>query len=309
MTNTMFSTREVPWMKVGTIINVPGVTAEEAIQLAGLDFDVVTRPAAYWNDDTESYVPVAGRVALVRDDNDQFMNYATDSYQPIQYREAFAFMDVINPTYVAAGALKDGRQGFIVAELPALADIGLHLRGQDDPHKLYVLLRTSQDLTLGIEVMLTTLRGRCMNQLTLPSLKRDVPQMWAIRHTRNVRTRMEQAQSVLTQASEYVDTFMEMTSALVDIDIDFDEARKTLTYVLPKKPQRDTQIDSILNAFQHSDTVGFPGTGWGLVNAVDEYFEWLRPERRRTDESKFTTGLDGMAHNLTAKTAAILLRG
>ena len=307
MTSSMFSTRDVPWSKVGTVLDVPGITAAEAMTLAGLDFDIVKRPAAYWDDSTESYVPVAGRVALVRDDNDQFMNYATENYEPIQYRGAFDFMDEINPRYVAAGALKDGRQGFIVAELPELSDFSLHLRGQEDPHKLYVLLRTSQDLTHGIEIMLTTLRGKCMNQLTLPSLKKGSEQMWSIRHTRNVRDRLEQAQGVILQADEYVKTFEEMTAQLADIDVDFSEAQKLLTYVLPDKPQRDTQIDAIVNAFRHSKTVGFPGTGWGLVNAVDEYFEWLRPERRRTDESRFTTGLDGTAHKLTARTASLLL--
>lgn len=306
--DAQFSTREVPWMKVGTTIDVHGVTAEEAITLGGLNFEVETRPAGYL-DSRGEWRTVSGRVALVRADTDEVFNYATEDYHPVQYREAFEFFDNINPTYVAAGTLRNGRQGFLVAELPERSELNMKLRGVDDPHKLYVILRTSQDLSRGIEIIVSTLRARCMNQLTLPSLKRDVPQMWSIRHTRNVRARMEQARDVLATADAYVDAFTSITQRLADIDVDFDEARRLLTRVLPNKPKREEQLDSIIASFSSSPTVGerFFGTGWGLTNAVDEYFEWLRPARGRTDESRFTDGLDGSAHTYTARIAQLLL--
>jgi len=302
----MFSTREVPWAKIGSVIDLPGVTAEEAAILGGLDFEVKPEPAGYFRDGKWHAAP--NRFALVRQDTGEVFNYATTSYQPIQYAEAFGFIDGINPEIVAAGSLRDGRQGFIVAKLPELFDVSLKLRdGRTDPHELYVLLRTSTDLTHGIEIMLTTLRGRCMNQLTLPSLKKNVPQLWSIRHTRNAHTRLAQARSIITAIEHYTDAFESITSRLADIDIDFDQASKLLMHVLPDKPKRDEQIDGILTAFKDEETNGFTGTGWGLTNAVDEYFEWTRPEHRRTAESRFLTGLEGQAHKFTARTAQLLL--
>jgi phage/plasmid-like protein (TIGR03299 family) len=239
---------------------------------------------------------------MVRTDIGEFYGYATSSYQPVQYRDAFSFLEEINPRFVSAGTMKNGRQGFVVIQLPEEDRINIRLpNGVDDAHTLYVILRTSQDCTKSIEIAVTTLRERCMNQLTLPSLTRGVSQRWSMRHRRNVHEKMNQARTVLTKTHDYVTEFESIVERLADIDLDYETARDQLHHVLPDRPRRDAQVAIILNTWENSDTVGCPGTGWGLVNAVDEYFEHLRPNRISTPESRFTTGLDGTAHLMTAQ--------
>lgn len=301
----MFSTREVPWMKKGNVIDVPGVTAEYAAILGGLNFAVEKHPAGYRVG--KKWVPDDNYMALIRQDTGDNYGFASSDYELVQYRDAFAFLDDIGPKFVSAGALYGGRQGFVVVELPERFNIDLTIKGKADPHNLYVIVRTSQDRTRAIEIILTTLRGMCMNQLTLPSLKRGAKQAWSIRHTPNARERMEQAKDVIKRTDEYVTAFQDIATSLADIDVDFDKAMATLHHVLPDLPKRDNQVNAIMDTFNHGETVGFPGTGWGLVNAVEEYFEWLRPNHLATFESQFSAPLDGQAHRMTEKTVRALL--
>jgi phage/plasmid-like protein (TIGR03299 family) len=292
----MFSTREVPWSKVGTVIDHP-VNAEKAMRIGGLDFEVLPRPAGYLRNAAWHVAPE--RVALVREDTGEVYGYASEDYTPVQYHDAFNFMDEINPRYVAAGALKGGRQGFLVAVLPNKYQIALDLGGVKDPHDLYVLLRTSHDLTRGIEIVLTTLRGKCMNMLTLPSIKAGAKQTWAIRHTTNVHVRLAQAKKIITGADAYAREFEGIAQRLASIDLSVSAQEDILRSVLPDKPTRNEQTADILAALDFETNVEFKGTGWGLLNATNEYFLYLRSERARTTESRFTNGIDGTAHRMT----------
>lgn len=292
----MFSTRDVPWSTVGTIIDHP-VNAAKAMRIGGLDFDVLPRPAGYLRNAAWHVAP--GRIALVREDTGAVYGYASEDYTPVQYREAFEFVDGINPEYVAAGALKDGRQGFLVAKLPSKYQIMLNLHGTEDPHELYVLLRTSHDLTHGVEVILTTLRGKCMNMLTLPSITDGAKQTWSIRHTTNVRMRMAQAKNIITSADVYAQEFESIAHRLADIDLTVPEQETILRSVLPDKPTQDEQVADILAALDFETNVEFRDTGWGLLNATNEYFLYLRSGRARTKESRFTDGINGTAHRMS----------
>lgn len=302
---TTFTTRQAPWMKLGPVIE-EDVDSTQAAKLGGLDFTVSLEEVAFTKNG--DWHKVNTRRAVVRDDTDDFFGFVSDGYAPVQYSEAFSFMDQINPRYVSAGTLKGGRQGFMVVELPHEYDLAnLEVKGEVDPHELYVIMRTSHDLSKGIEVALVTLRGKCMNQLTLPSMTANAPQKWSIRHVGDPHAKLKQAENVLTNADNYVSAFVENTKRLSEIPVSVDDAETLLSRLLPDRPKRDEQVKSITQAFEHSEHVGFAYTGWGLVNAVSEYFEWQRTHGR-TDESYFTCGLEGPSHKYAGRTAQVLLR-
>jgi hypothetical protein len=117
------STRTVPWTKIGPLVDTP-MTAKEAAQLGGLNFTVSKRPLFFGEDEnaTTGTEKIGERAAVVRDDTNQWLGVMSKSYPLIQYSEAFDFMDTVGGvTYHAAGALKKGKQGFIVAQLPDIA--------------------------------------------------------------------------------------------------------------------------------------------------------------------------------------------
>lgn len=304
-----FSARAVPWMKIGHVIE-DDVTAAEAARLGGLDFDVELKPAGYLNQPgTSKWRRAEGRFAIVRPDTGDVFNYTTETYEPVQYRDAFTFMDQINPRYVAAGSFNGGRQGFIVSQLPERTSLDLKLGGETDHYDLYAVLRTSQNLSRGIEVSLLTLRDRCMNELTLPSLTRNAVQSWSYRHTKSVHEKMSQAADVLTKTDRYVDAFTDQTTRLVKVTLDTPDAEKILRAALPDRPKREEQVTAILDRWRTSPTVGFETTGYGLTMAASEYFEHGRPMNRgRSEQSRFTGALDGATHKYVARVAQLALR-
>ena len=303
----LFSTRSAPWMKLGTQIDEP-VDAATAAKLGGLDFDVELHPVGFTTNKGKNYKRVPDRFAITHGGTGEFFQFASSGYGVVQYREAFTFLDAISPHIVAAGALRGGRVGFMVVKHPDVAGLAdLTLAGVPDPHDMYVVVRTSQDMSYALEISLMALRGRCMNELTLPSFTKRAPQRWSLRHSKSVHTRMLQAQDALTKARNYQDEFAKIAARLADIDVNLDDAKNMLELSLPDRPRRDKQIEEILGVYEQSPNNGFVGSGWGLVQGVSEYFEWERPGRAQTDATQFQNALEGTTHQRVGKVAQVVL--
>lgn len=305
-TDQSFSARTVPWAIEGATEVTEAVTAADAIQLAGLDWDVELRKDGYQNGKGNWVVDQTKR-KVVRVDTDEALGTVSPTYQTLQYREAFDFMDSVHPDFVAAGAQKKGKQAFVVVKSPTQLDV---LDGED-PHDLYVVLRSSHDGSRAVEVLLLPLRGTCMNMLPLANFGRSAAkQRWAIRHTKNMHAKLEQARAVLDGSEEYAKVFSETAARLADTDVELDGARRLLEVSAPHwlaKPD-ETYVDPILDTYQHSSTNGYVGTYWGLLNAVSEYHEHVRGRGERRPETRWTQGLDGAGDKALQRTLQVLNR-
>lgn len=324
--DTQFSVREAPWMKIGKLIDEP-VTAKEAARLGGLDFEVELREVGIIVQDTTdptyqaafpksktragTFIKIDKRRAVVAKDNGQFMGFVSSSkYNMLQYGEAFDFMDNLGAPYVAAGALRGRRQGFMVVK-PNVEMF--EVINNEDPHDLFVTLRTSHDCTRGIEVMVMPLRGRCMNQLTLRSFAKGVPHRWSIKHTSTMQEKLNEAQKSLKNVGLYVKQFEKLADRMVNTVIKPHEARVMLETVIPMPKARTARVElqyqdrinAILDLWQTSPTVAYAGTGWGLVNALSEHQDWYRSGG--TPESRFLNALEGETHKRINNLAALVL--
>jgi phage/plasmid-like protein (TIGR03299 family) len=304
---TTFSSRQVPWLKVGTVIDDPDVDAREAARLGGLDFEVELRRSAFERSDGSAWRIVDSRYAVVRQDTEQFFSHVSAGYKPVQYAEAFTFMDGINPRYVSAGQFNGGRQGFMVVQLPEHMNIDPQPLGESDPHQLYVVLRTSHDLSKAIEVAVLPLRDRCMNQLPLSTFMRSTPQHWSIKHVGDVTKKLANAKLTLTRTEQYVEVFTRRVQELAQTRVTTDRLGHVLRLILPDRPGRDAQVTTIQSAFKSQPEVGFTNTAWGGVNAVSEYFEHGRESGSRTPQSRFTDGLAGNTAKYVNRVAQLLL--
>jgi phage/plasmid-like protein (TIGR03299 family) len=325
-----FTARQVPWMKIGRIIDDPHVDAAEAARLGGIDFDVELRPSGYWTDheviddgegnqvfidDDGNHVAEPGhwtvepsRFAVVRPDDKSWFSYVSDEYQLVQFREAFEFMDNVNPRYVAAGALNHGHQGFMIVQLPDHLAVDVEVNGEHDPHEMYVVLQTSHDLSKAIKISVMMLRGKCMNMLTLPSFNRDVLQNWSIRHVGDPHEKLKEAHRTLTRASDYQQTFERLTTQFGSVRVTSDDLRHIARRVLPERLKtREEQVEAIVDRFESSETVGFKETGWGAINAVSDYLQWGRTTAVRTPQSEFTSPLDGDTAKYVNRTAQLVM--
>jgi phage/plasmid-like protein (TIGR03299 family) len=298
---TQVSSRLAPWMKLGELAD--GVmTSTEAAQLGGLDFKV-REDALYSAQKVDGKPPkfskITGRKVLVNEDNGEWLGIVSTGYPVVQYSEAFDFMDGVSPHFVAAGALRGGKQGFMVVKTDAKIKL-------DDEHELFAVLRTSHDSSRAIEVMVMPLRGKCMNQLTLRSFSKGVDHRWAITHTGDVKAKLAAAHDAVKKLSTYARSYESNAQRLQSIKVSDEVTNETLRRVLPDRPKRPEVIQSILSNYHNRpETVGYEGTGWGLVNAVSEYFEWDRA--LGTPESRFLAALQGQTHNAINKTAGYIL--
>jgi phage/plasmid-like protein (TIGR03299 family) len=307
-----FSTREVPWMKLGQLEDNP-LTAKEAAKAGGIDFTVSAKQLAFAqypdNEDGDGihWAGINDRVAIVRDDTHQPLSIVSKGYPILQYGEAFDFMDeAVNGSdtrYVAAGALRGGRQGFMVVRAPQEAQRDI-LNG-DDRHEFFFVLRTSHDRTRGCEVMVMPLRGRCMNQLTLSSFSKNVQQRWSVRHTSTMTEKLAEVKSALAKVGEYTERYAEVVEKLVTVKLTENQARQILEKVETQRAKTDEKIDSILHLWNEGETVGYDGTGWGLVNAVSDYYDWGRTGG--SPESRFLAALEGQTFKAVNRTAGLIL--
>jgi phage/plasmid-like protein (TIGR03299 family) len=296
--------RNVPWMHWYTDVVETPMTSAEALKAGGLDFTVSMRNIQF-------AVPIAdemfwsnapSRKAVVRDDTDDLFEVVSSTYAPLQYADAFSFLDGINPEFVAAGSLKDGRQGFMVIQLPEQHGIQM---GLDDPHELYVIIRTSHDRSRGIEVSVMPLRDKCMNSLGISSFAANAPQRWSITHTGDVMGKMHNAEKVILGAKAYATEFAQMVDRLQAIKLDTDTATKILRRVIRKSPKQEDAVQQVLGIWNTAETVALGNTGWGLTNAVSDYFEWNR--KGGSDQSQILGVLEGVTTKAISGTAALVL--
>lgn len=305
-------TRVAPWMTHGGG-NFGGQvkTAAEAAELGGLNFDVELCDVGYRITDNSYYTNIPTRKAVVAKDNGDFMGFVSSSiYNPLQYAEAFNFMDTISPDYVAAGTLRGRRQGYMVVK----CDVDLNVLGGEDKHDMFAVLRTSHDCSRGIEVIAMPLRYRCINQVTLKSFMKGVDQRWSIKHNTSMHAKLAEAQSSLKKIHLYAMRFAKIAETLAEKQVNVNAGRKLIEYVIPAPKHAKTdrahdqwseRINRITDLWQNSPTVAYAGTAWGLVNAVSEHYDWYRVGG--TPESRFLNALEGETHKKINKLTAVLL--
>lgn len=307
-TDVQVSTREVPWMRLGRLAD-DVMTAKEAAEAGGLNFEIEKWALTATSPDGSTTLAVDQRTALVRKDTGQWVGIMSKNYPILQYGEAFDFMDTVmsegdgTARYVAAGALRGGRQGFMVVKAPESFPV---LDG-DDPHDLYAVLRTSHDGSRAVEVSVMPLRHRCMNQLTLPSFAKGVPYRWAISHTSTMAAKLAEAKLSLANIGKYADAYRINALRLAAVKLNEENAIQILESVLPDRPRRTEQVTRIINTWHTSDTVGsrFDFTGWGLLNATSDYFDWGRTGG--SPESRFVAALQGQTHKVIGQVAGRIL--
>jgi hypothetical protein len=144
-----------------------------------------------------------------------------------------------------------------------------------------------------------------MNQLTLSSFTKNVPHRWSIKHTYKMHEKLAEANDSLVKLAAYGERFEKLVARLLDTPVEASKAMAVLDAVLPARAKKDEVIQKIIT-LRDAEQVGFVNTGWGLVNAVSEYFDWQRSGG--TPESRFLGALEGQTTKAINKTVVHLLR-
>ena len=310
--DTSFTSRELPWIKLGRLSDT-GLSVQDAIKEGGLDFTVSLRDVKYEvkvNDkttDEPQWERADKRAALVSDDSDElFEVVSAKKYKIIQYAEAMDFIGTVNPTVVAAGTMRNRKQGFMVVQLPGLSSVQAL---QDvDPHDMFCVLRTSHDRTRALEIALMPLRGKCMNMLPLASMTQGAKQRWAISHQGNPQAKIAEAQFAIKRTEAYAIGYADTVQRLIATPMDVEAGEKILRTVIRKSPRSEDTVHAVTALWQNDQTVGFTDSAWGLVNAVSSYYQWERKAAGTTATSQFTGALSGGTYSAINRTLVRALR-
>ena len=282
---------ERPWHGLGTLVEGQAMTAAQAIEAAGLDWEVETQPVYTrsakprrpWRLGDELYTEIPRRRAVVRQDTQEVFGVVGDQYTPVQNQTACDVLDAVvgtgDATYHSVGSLWGGRRVFFLAKL--MGDYEL-----DNGEKLdsYILLDNSHDGRTAMRMRLTTVRVVCHNTLTMATAKQAA---WRARHSPSILGRVNEARDLLGLNAAYMARYMDECNRLAD-EAFSREAMESLTRDLlhldPAKGlggQRGHMADSaegMVSLFERG--AGNRGeTKWDAFNAVTEFVDHHRTTR------------------------------
>lgn len=279
LVESMFSVRQTPWHGLGRIVQ-DAPNTEEAIKLAGLDWNVQERPVFYQADDG-SFKQVSGFKNLVRSDNGKVLSVMKNSYGVVQNSKAFSFFDPFIESGLAsfetAGSLRDGKTVWVLA---CLNKAPLIVKG-DDIVKAYLLLAHAHDGTMSVRAGFTPTRVVCNNTLQGAIGDKD-SRLIRINHSLRVNDRLDQIQKIVDGLNATFQATEEQYRALAGADINQQDLLNYVNVVFELRPNGDDREklrakkmqETIVNLFENGAGAymkSAKGTYWGAYNAVTEY--------------------------------------
>ena len=189
-------------------------SAEDAMRIAGMDWHVDQVPMV-----TASGLDVPKHKALVRSDNSRVLAVVGKDFQPLQNHEAFAFADTFRDrfggNYESAYCLSHGAR--IMLQLKINGGFDLPSKEGEDHIDKYLTLFENRGGG-GVQGFFTTIRVFCTNQFR--SLKNNKAESFSIRHTKNMKARIEEAFTVFSMSQKWFQVFEEKARYLAQKQVD-----------------------------------------------------------------------------------------
>ena len=270
--------RELPYMNAfGTVDISRAKTVDDALQMAGLDWEVVQRDI--FDEKGNSLSPF---IANVRETDDQLLGIVTKKYRVMQNNIAFDFVDnLVNDGFKfdRAGQFRDGRSIWVMGTLPETQILG-------DDISNNVIFVNSHDGTSGVKVMMTPIRIVCSNMMNYAL--READRTWASKHTKHVYHKLEEAKYTLGLANNYMTALNEEAERLAKIKMSEAQIEDTFDRLFPIDRNKDSErkINNIelmkadfKRCYEAPDLANFKGTAYGAVQAMSDYVSHRLPNR------------------------------
>ncbi|RTL59996.1 MAG: DUF945 domain-containing protein [Sphingobacteriales bacterium] len=314
--HSFFSVKEKAWHGLGQIVqDYPN--SKEALQFAGLDFEVLKRPNTHKLDDSTEVISKSSFYTYRPDTGAILGDRLGKDYEVVQNADAFSFFDAIvegdGIQYETAGALGKGEKIFITAKLPGYIKVG-----NDDMIEKYLFLTTSHDGFGSIMAAFTPVRIVCNN--TLNAALRNCTNSIKIRHTANVKERLEQAHKVMGISNQLSIQLEGIFNQWAKVHITDKEVLKLIQLAMvPNKEVlqniQNDELDELSTCFKNmcDDVYEYQmsspsqflettkGTVFGAYNAITGYFQNVR--NYKDDEAKMKSLLYGGTAQLRTQKA------
>ena len=291
---SMFSVRQMPWHREGTILaDYPG-DWDEARKLAGLDWDpIATEVYALTDlnaDGSPHYEPIDGWKCIARSDNGAVLSINKDTYTVIGHGEMGEIVEAVlaqpNVKWETAGVLDGGRSVWCLA----LLDEPVTLPGDDSPTLPYLAITNRHDGTAACALRATAVRIVCANTFRAAELEGErTGATFSFIHKSSWRSRIEEARQAVTGARAEIRRYQELANELLAIPVTRRQRELFVTEFIPMPPQgliTDRVARNVEEArqalrliFESKTTGQVAGTAYGLMQAAGEYLDHVRTAR------------------------------
>jgi phage/plasmid-like protein (TIGR03299 family) len=303
---------EKPWHGIGQEIG-DLMTASEAILHGGLGWQVIELPIF-----DQGGVKIEGYKGIYRADTKELFQIAHQGYTPIQNDRCFGVFDEIvgsgQAKYEVVGSLQNGRKIWILARIPSL-DFGV--KGKDDV-RAYLLLTSSHDGSLSLQVFETPIRVVCWNTLSSALAGKAKGQCAYFKHTVNYSNRIGIAKGILERAVGYFQQFkivsedlarQQMNQLAVDSFLDklFNVEGKEKEEISTRSQNQRIEVDRLFVDGLGNNQEGIRGTKWAMYNAVTEYVDHTR-STKGDDSNRLASSWYGSGADLREKAFALLTK-
>ena len=287
---TMFYVRETPWHGLGTRVE-EALTSAEALQIAGLDWEVKSKPVYVGGKKAE------GWVANVRSSDDSVLGIVTGKYKILQNKEAFDFTDSLiggEVKYETAGSLFNGKKIWLLARLPSIKVAG------DDVDN-YVCFTNSHDGKASVKACITPVRVVCNNTLNmaLGSAKRS----FSVRHFAKVADKVQEAREILNLSEVYFQNLAKTADDMANVTVSTEYFDKLMEKLFPikedasdaTKKHAEMAREQFQICYLAPDIAKFYGTAWGIINATSDFVGHATPARNTStyEERRWDKIMDG----------------
>ena len=287
-TDSMAYVGQKPWHDLGVKVEGDAMTAAEAIEATGMDWEVSLRPV-YLSDKTKLEAQ-----AVYRQDTKEVLAVVGRRYTPVQNTDRFNLFDSVIGTgeakYDTVGTLQGGRKVWMLAKFAN----GVEL---DNGEKIdsYMLLTDSNDGSSALMMRWCDIRVVCQN--TFEMAKRDTGdqklglERFYARHTSGIMGQANRARDILQLQNNYRQILADEINQLVDTAWSDDDMERLTYTVLKLNPEkgiadqngiRQANGETMMNLFKGG--VGNKGeTAWDAYNAVTEFTSHYKGHGRSVD--------------------------
>lgn len=293
LVETLYSTREKPWHGLGVVVK-EAPTSEEALRLAGLDWNVV-QEAIY----TPFREKIEGFKANVRDTDRKVLGVVSDRYKVVQNVEAFSFTDELlghGVRYETAGSLSGGRRVWLLARLPREYIIA------GERISPYLVFSNTHDGSGSVKVAVTPVRVVCNNTLNLAL--ETAQRSFSMVHTGNISDKITEARDTLFKAESYMDRLGAEFEQLHQQKVTDAEVQKYIELLIPLESNATRTQEKNVNrlredlAMRYYDAPDLQKVGknaYRFINAVSDFATHAEPLRRTANysENLFSRTVDG----------------
>ena len=316
-----FFVRVPAWHGLGIVLDdYPG--REEAMRLAGHDFDIIEVPVRLELTAPLVASPILrkaqGWKAHVRSDNAELLHVSKESYERIPNSVPYDFAELLLEQgfkYETGITLRGGA----VCALTLLLDEPVQISGDDSPTMPYLGLSWAHDGSASFKGRSTSVRQVCANTVAASEAEgRRYGTDFTIRHTKNWKERVEDAKKLMKGVRDDFQIYRELAEELAAIQVTPEQRDLFVSTiigdrdgVLSLNAATSDRVKSNLETERAKVNATFMGptipeahklTGYGLHLAGVEYFDHLRNARSQDSYVKRTLLADNPAKASLTKT-------